>query len=101
MRGLLQHHILPLPGQSPASEIKLGEIQQAINEIAGGECSRSLVTKSLTLIRAIFELALEEDRIQKIRLTKQNCRAFAKPANVFLSCPNAIDHSRLPVVAMG
>jgi hypothetical protein len=37
MRGLLQHHILPLLDPRPAAEIKLGEVQQAINEIAGGE----------------------------------------------------------------
>ena len=87
MRGLLQHHILPLLGQRPAAEIKLGEIQQAINEIAGGEWSRSLVTKSLTLIRAIFELALEEDRIPKNPANKVELPRLRKASERFLKLP--------------
>ncbi len=56
-------------------------------QIAGGEWSRSLVTKSLTLVRAIFELALEEDRISKNPANKAELPRLRKASERFLKLP--------------
>src|SRR5271165_3712074 len=84
VRGIFEHHLLPRLGHRSAAEIKLGDVQQTINEIAVAQLSGSLVAKCLTQIRAVFELALEEDRIEKNPARKASLPRLRKASERFL-----------------
>lgn len=84
VRGIFEHHLLPRLGHRSAAEIKLGDVQQTINEIAAAQLSGSLVAKCLTQIRAVFELALEEDRIEKNPARKASLPRLRKASERFL-----------------
>jgi integrase len=87
LHGLFRNHILPSLGARLADEVKLGEVQQLVNQIASAEQSSSLVGKCLTHIRAVFELAVEEDRITKNPARKAKLPRLPKPSERFLELP--------------
>lgn len=71
-------------GHRCAVDIRLGDVQQTVNEIASTGLSGSLVAKCLTQIRAVFELALEEDNIEKNPARKASLPRLRKASERFL-----------------
>jgi site-specific recombinase XerD len=65
--AIFKHQILPELGPRIASEIKRSEIQQAINAIAqrSNSQSESILKKCITHIRAVFNMAIDDDLIER------------------------------------
>jgi integrase len=65
--GLFRLHINPKIGARPAGKIKRSEIQQVINTIAASpECrSGSIVAKCVTHIRGVFNLAIDDELLER------------------------------------
>jgi integrase len=67
VKALFEYQILPELGPKLAAKLKRSEIQQALNSIAAKPKSQSesIVKKCLTHIRACFDLAIDDELIER------------------------------------
>jgi integrase len=65
--SIFKHQIIPQLGQRVAAEITRSEVQQALNDIAsnGRSQSESLIKKCLTHIRAVFDMAIDDELLER------------------------------------
>jgi integrase len=86
MSSIFEHQIFPRLGSMVADSIRKSDVQQAMNDIAAqsNSCSESMLKKCLTHIRGVFNLAIEDDLLEKNPAHKAKLPKFKKPSERFL-----------------
>lgn len=86
MASIFERQIIPQLGSRRAADIKPSEVQQALDAIAENPASRSesILKKCRTHIKAVFELAVEDEHLEKNPAKKLELPKFRKPSERFL-----------------
>ena len=84
--GVFKHQILPHLGDRIASKIRRSDVQLAINRIATlpNSQSTSILQKCVTHIRAVFNMAIDDELLERNPALKINLPKVQKPSERFL-----------------
>lgn len=86
MASIFERRILPQIGSRRAADIKPSEVQQALDAIAAdGTASESLLKKCRTHIKAVFELAIEDEHLEKNPAKRLELPKHKPPSERFLT----------------